>query len=152
MKGDLSGLTRPGDAGGTGREAHGELGIPFAPTGFPVEFLALGGIGPGVPVRATRPTSARSCSPRCSSANETQEQSLRLVFHYADDKGLPLLDLADLRALLTFLDSDGARPSWRASAGCSAATVGVLLRALVGARGPAAATSSSASRSWTSRT
>ena len=39
-------------------------------------------------------------------ANETQEQSLELVFRYADEKGLPLLDLSDLRALLTFLDSD----------------------------------------------
>ena len=44
-------------------------------------------------------------------ANETQEQSLSLVFHYADAKGLPLLDLSDLRALLTFLDSDEGKGS-----------------------------------------
>ena len=55
------------------------------------------------------PTSARSCWPRSSSANETQEQSLALVFRYADQKGLPLLDLSDLRALLTFLDSDAGK-------------------------------------------
>ena len=55
------------------------------------------------------------------------------MFHYADAKGLPLLDLSDLRALLTFLVvRRRARASWRASAGLSSATVGVLLRALVG--------------------
>ena len=64
--------------------------------------------------------------------NETQESSLGLVFHYADYKALPLLDLADLRALLTFLTPARARPSSRASAGCRRPTVGVLLRALVG--------------------
>jgi hypothetical protein len=39
-------------------------------------------------------------------ANETQEQSLQLVFHYADTRGLALVDLADLRALLTFLENN----------------------------------------------
>jgi uncharacterized protein len=45
-------------------------------------------------------------------SNETQESSLALVFHYADEKGLPLLDLGDLRALLTFLDSEPGEPQF----------------------------------------
>ena len=65
-------------------------------------------------------------------ANETQESSLTLVFHYADEKGLPLLDLSDLRALLTFLDSDAGKPELEGIGGLSSATVGVLLRSLVG--------------------
>ena len=65
-------------------------------------------------------------------ANETQESSLALVFHYADAKGLPLLDLGDLRALLTFLDSDAGKPELEGIGGLSPATVGVLLRSLVG--------------------
>jgi hypothetical protein len=65
-------------------------------------------------------------------ANETQEQSLALVFHYADEKGLPLLDLSDLRALLTFLNSDEGKAELAGIGGLSSATVGVLLRALVG--------------------
>jgi DNA helicase HerA-like ATPase len=64
-------------------------------------------------------------------ANTTQEQSLALVFHYADEKGLPLLDLTDLRALLTFLDSEGGREELRSIGGLSPQTVGVLLRSLV---------------------
>jgi DNA helicase HerA-like ATPase len=65
-------------------------------------------------------------------ANETQESSLGLVFHYADTKGLPLLDLGDLRALLTFLDSKDGKAELEGIGGLSRATVGVLLRALVG--------------------
>jgi uncharacterized protein len=64
-------------------------------------------------------------------SNETQEQSLTLVFHYADQKGLPLLDLSDLRALLTFLDSDAGREELKGIGGVSPQTVGVLLRSLV---------------------
>ena len=65
-------------------------------------------------------------------ANETQEQSLGLIFRYADQKGLPLLDLSDLRALLTFLDSDAGKAELAGIGGLASATVGVLLRALVG--------------------
>ena len=61
-------------------------------------------------------------------ANETQESSLALVFHYADTKGLPLLDLGDLRALLTFLDSKDGKAELEGIGGLSRATVGVLLR------------------------
>ena len=72
-----------------------------------------------------------------------------LVFHYADQKGLPLLDLSDLRALLTFLDSDAGKAELEGIGGLSSQTVGVLLRSLVGLE-TAAATSSSATRSSTS--
>ena len=65
-------------------------------------------------------------------SNETQEQSLQLVFHYADQKGLPLLDLADLRSLLTFLASDDGKSELDGIGGLAKATVGVILRAMVG--------------------
>ena len=107
VKGDLSGhrrrRARPASAA---EKRQAELGMPFAPRGFPTEFLALGGIGAGVPVRATVSDFGPQLLAKVLGANETQEQSLGLVFHYADEKGLPLLDLADLRALLTYLDSD----------------------------------------------
>jgi DNA helicase HerA-like ATPase len=109
-----------------------ELGLAFEPTGFRVEYLSLGGIGPGVPVRATVSDFGPQLLAKVLEANETQEQSLQLVFHYADQKGLPLLDLADLRALLTFLASDAGKPELEGIGGLASSTVGVLLRALVG--------------------
>ena len=104
VKGDVSGLAAAGDAGGPAEKRMTDLGLPFAPAAFPVEFLSLGGIGPGVPVRATVSDFGPQLLAKVLGANETQESSLVLVFHYADSKGLPLLDLSDLRALLTFLD------------------------------------------------
>src|SRR5690242_4379980 len=132
VKGDLSGLAAPGDPGGAAEKRMAALGKPFAPTGFPVEFLALGGIGPGAPVRATVSDFGPQLLAKVLGANETQEQSLGLVFHYADEKGLPLLDLSDLRALLTFLDSDAGKAELEGIGGLAPATVGVLLRGLVG--------------------
>ena len=132
VKGDLSGLAEPAEAGGPAEKRMTELALPFAPSGFPVEFLSLGGIGPGVPVRATVSDFGPQLLAKVLGANETQESSLALVFHYADSKGLPLLDLTDLRALLTFLDSKDGKAELEGIGGLSKATVGVLLRSLVG--------------------
>jgi len=90
VKGDLSGLAAPGVAGGPAEKRMTELGLAFEPTGFPVEYLSLGGIGPGVPVRATVSDFGPQLLGKILESNETQEQSLELVFHYADHKGLPL--------------------------------------------------------------
>src|SRR3954468_14321824 len=131
MKGDVSGLAAEGDATGVAADRAKDLGIDRTPTAFPVEFLALGGIGPGVPVRSTVSDFGSQLLAKVLEANETQEQSLGLVFHYADEKGLPLLDLTDLRALLTFLDSDDGKAELEGIGGLSSQTVGVLLRGLV---------------------
>jgi DNA helicase HerA-like ATPase len=132
IKGDVSGLAAPGEAGGPAEKRSADIGVPFSPTSFPVEFLSLGGIGPGVPVRATVSDFGAQLLAKVLQSNETQEQSLGLVFHYADTKGLPLLDLSDLRALLTFLDSDAGKAELEGIGGLSSQTVGVLLRGLVG--------------------
>src|ERR671929_28578 len=103
-----------------------DLGLPFTPTAFPVEFLSLGGIGPGVPIRATVSDFGPQLLAKVLGANETQESSLGLVFHYADSKGLPLLDLSDLRALLTWLSSKEGKAELEGIGGLSEATGGVL--------------------------
>src|SRR3954469_12442159 len=131
VKGDLSGLAAPGDATGVAADRAADIGVKREPAAFPVEFLALGGIGPGIPVRATVSDFGPQLLAKVLEANETQEQSLGLVFHYADSKGLPLLDLSDLRALLTFLDSAEGKAELEGIGGLSSQTVGVLLRALV---------------------
>jgi DNA helicase HerA-like ATPase len=132
VKGDVSGMAVPGTADSPAGKRAADLGIPFAPAGFPLEYLSLGGIGPGVPVRATVSDFGPQLLAKVLDANETQEQSLGLVFRYADQKGLPLLDLSDLRALLTFLSSDEGKAELTGIGGLASQTVGVLLRALVG--------------------
>lgn len=131
MKGDLSGLSEPGGASGVAADRWQELGETFEPKAFPVEYLAIGGIGPGIPVRATVTDFGPLLLGKVLRANETQEQSLSLVFRYADQKGLPLLDLSDLRALLTFLASEDGKAELTGIGGVASATIGVLLRQLV---------------------
>jgi DNA double-strand break repair helicase HerA and related ATPase len=131
VKGDLSGLSEPGAASGVAADRWQELGETFEPKAFPVEYLAIGGIGPGIPVRATVTDFGPLLLGKVLRANETQEQSLSLVFRYADQKGLPLLDLSDLRALLTFLASEDGKAELTGIGGVASATIGVLLRQLV---------------------
>jgi DNA helicase HerA-like ATPase len=131
MKGDLSGLSQPGGASGIAADRWKELGEAFTPTAFPVEYLAVGGIGPGIPVRASVSDFGPLLLGKVLQANETQEQSLSLLFRYADQKGLPLLDLSDLRALLTFLASEDGKAELTGIGGVATSTIGVLLRQLV---------------------
>ena len=132
VKGDLSGMAAPGDPAGPAGKRATDLGIQFKADTFPLEYLSLGGIGPGVPVRATVSDFGPQLLAKVLGANETQDQSLGLVFRYADEKGLPLLDLSDLRALLTFLDPDSGKGELEGIGGLASQTVGVLLRGLVG--------------------
>lgn len=76
-KGDLSGIGVAGAADGPASKRDSELGVPFTPSGFPVEYLALGGIGAGVPVRATVSDFGPQLLAKVLEANETQEQPTR---------------------------------------------------------------------------
>ncbi|WGT46960.1 helicase HerA-like domain-containing protein [Tessaracoccus lacteus] len=132
IKGDLSGLASPGEATEklTARvEAQGQ---PWAAAGFPTELYALGGEGIGVPVRATISSFGPILLAKVLELNQVQESSLGLVFHYADQAGLPLLDLKDLVELLKYLTGDEGKAELKGIGGVSSATAGVILRALVG--------------------
>jgi DNA helicase HerA-like ATPase len=131
LKGDLAGLVQPGQAGERVDRRAADTGDPWAATDFPVEFLALGGLGTGLPVRATVTDFGPVLLSKVLDLNDTQESSLGLVFHYADQAGLPLLDLEDLRAVLTWLVSDEGKADLRRLGGLSPATAGVILRELI---------------------
>lgn len=128
MKGDLTGLSVAADADGPAAGRFAELGVPFEAAASPVEYLSLGGIGPGIPVRATVSDFGPQLLSKILGSNDTQEQSLGLLFHYADERQLPLVDLADLRAMLMFLDSDEGQADLKTIGGVSSQTIGVLLR------------------------
>jgi DNA helicase HerA-like ATPase len=128
IKGDLSGLVKPGAGDQRVTDRVKELGIDWAPSGHPVSYLSLGGLGPGVPIRATVSSFGPQLLSKVLGANDTQTSSLSLVFHYADTAGLALLDLSDLRAVLTYLTSDEGQNDLKGIGGLSSATAGVLLR------------------------
>jgi DNA helicase HerA-like ATPase len=132
MKGDLSGLAQAGIPSEKLTARAGTLGQQWTATGFPVEFYALGGVGQGVPLRVTMSTFGPTLLSKVLGLNDTQESSLGLVFHYADRAGLPLLDLADLRAVVGHLLSAEGKAELKELGGLSSATAGVILRELIG--------------------
>ncbi|MGN6612098.1 MAG: helicase HerA-like domain-containing protein [Angustibacter sp.] len=131
IKGDLSGIASPGVGNDKITARATEVGQDWTPTAFPTEFLALGGQGSGVPVRATITSFGPTLLAKVLGLNEVQESSLGLVFHYADKNGLSLLDLADLRAVVQHLTSDEGKAELKELGGLSAATAGVILRELI---------------------
>ncbi|GHF42037.1 ATPase [Streptomyces mashuensis] len=130
VKGDVSGISVPGTDSDQVRRRAAEVGQDWSPAGCPAEFYALGGLGTGIPLRATVTDFGPLLLAKVLGLNATQEQSLGLVFHYADAKGLELTDLKDLRAVTAFLTSDAGREELRTVGGLSAQTAGVILRAL----------------------
>ncbi|MFZ4893049.1 helicase HerA-like domain-containing protein [Plantibacter sp. Mn2098] len=131
IKGDLSGIATPGEGNEKLIERTEGIGQHWTPAATTTEYFALGGIGKGVPIRATIAGFGPLLLSKVLGLNATQESSLGLVFHYADKAALPLLDLSDLRAVLTFLASDEGKAELTDLGGLSSATVGVILRELI---------------------
>ena len=131
VKGDLSGIARPGAPSDALLERTEGIGQDWTPEAAPTEFFALGGVGTGVPVRATVSGFGPLLLSKVLGLNDTQESSLGLVFHWAARAGLPLVDLADLRSVLTHLASPAGKAELADLGGLSTATVGVVLRELV---------------------
>jgi DNA helicase HerA-like ATPase len=131
IKGDLSGIASPGLSSERLLARTAKIGQSWQPMACPAEFYALGGQGNGVPLRATMSSFGPVLLSKVLGLNAVQESSLGLVFHYADQAGLPLLDLADLRAVLQHLTSDEGKAELKDIGGLSAATIGVILRSLV---------------------
>lgn len=130
IKGDLSGLSRPGASNDKITARASQTGDDWASTAYPVEFVSLGGDGIGVPVRATMSAFGPILLSKVLGLNETQESTLGLIFHWADKNGLPLLDLKDIRSVIAYLTSDEGKPELKAIGGVSTQTAGVILRAL----------------------
>ena len=131
VKGDLSGVATPGEGNEKLLKRTAGIGQDWTPASFPAEFYSLGGVGKGVPIRATISGFGPLLLSKVLGLNETQESSLGLVFHYANRNGLALLDLDDLRAVLAYLVSDEGKGELEGLGGLSKATVGVILRELI---------------------
>src|SRR3954467_1117034 len=127
MKGDLSGLAMPGDRSDRVQARATDIGWDWKPQGVPVEFVSLSG-RLGVQLRATVSSFGPLLLGKVLSLNDTQTSVLTMVFRYADDNHLPLLDFPDLRAVLQFLSSEDGKAALAQYGGLSGASVGVLLR------------------------
>ena len=130
IKGDLSGIASPGVSNEKLVERCKSIGQEWTPKATPTEYFTLGGLGTGVPIRASVESFGPLLLSKVLGLNETQESSLGLVFHYAREAGHPLVDLGDLRSVLTYLTGSG-KPELKTLGGLSSSTAGVILRELI---------------------
>ena len=130
VKGDLSGLAAPGNATAKLKERLASLAIDdWAPASFPVSFWDVAG-KQGHPVRATISDMGPILLARLLNLNETQAGVLQLVFKIADDQGLLLLDLKDLRAMVAHV-GEHAKEFTTEYGNVSAASIGAIQRGLL---------------------
>lgn len=130
IKGDLSGLTAPGNPHPKIDERTGKLGIGFTPTAYPVELLSLSA-EPGVRLRATVTEFGPVLLSKVLGLNSTQEGILAMLFKYCDDNDIPLLDLEDLRRTLQWAANEGKGELKDEYGTLSPASVGTIMRKVI---------------------
>lgn len=131
VKGDLSGLAEPGKTNDALLERGKAVGIPFEPSSFPVELFSLSG-KLGAPMRLTVADFGPVLLSRILDLNDTQSGVLSAIFKYAQDTDLPLIDLDDLKKLLSYLsDGAGAAEIKEDYGRISSASSGAILRKIV---------------------
>ena len=134
VKGDVSGLSRPGDPTGkmdeSLRKRAAQVGMAdFAYRAYPVVIWDLFG-KEGHPVRATISEMGPLLLARIMELTEAQEGVLNIAFRVADEQGLALLDLKDLQAMLVWL-GDNAAEVGRTYGNIAIASLGAIQRALL---------------------
>ena len=130
VKGDLTGASQPGKIGEKLAAVLKERGLPMpTPLACPTTLWDVFG-EQGHPVRATVSDMGPLLLGRMLNLNETQLGGLNLVFKIADDNGMLLLDLKDLRAMLQYV-GDNAKEFTTEYGNVSAASVGAIQRGLL---------------------
>ena len=130
VKGDLSGISQPGGGNAKVDERVAMLELEgFEPQGYPVTLWDPFGEA-GHPVRATVSDMGPLLLSRMLDLNETQSGVLNVVFRVADDNGLLLLDLKDLRAMLAYVGENAKRFTTEYG-NVSAASIGAIQRGLL---------------------
>ncbi len=130
VKGDLSGMGAAGTPSEKLLKRIAELGLEgFTPYANSVAFWDVFGQG-GIPVRATISDMGPLLLARLLNLNETQAGVLQLVFKIADDQGLMLLDLKDLRAMVQHV-GDNAKEFTTEYGNVAAASIGAIQRGLL---------------------
>ncbi len=131
VKGDLSGLNKAGATNARLEERAQHLGITFNPSGFPVELYSLSGKS-GAPMRVTVLEFGPVLLSKILELNETQAGTVAVIFKYADDHKLPLLDLNDFKKVLSYLADGPGKEEIKEDYGkISTATSGTILRKIV---------------------
>lgn len=132
IKGDISGLAVAGEANDALTARSQSLNLSYTPRAFPVEMLTLNGPQDGVPLRSTVSDFGPLLFARMLDVNETQAGVITVLFEYAKSKNLPLIDLADIKALLQFVQTEAGKAEIEGQfGGVASASVGTIVRKII---------------------
>jgi DNA helicase HerA-like ATPase len=129
VKGDLSGIAAAGEAKDAFVKRAQGMGLSYQPDQFPAIFWDVFG-EQGHPIRATVSEMGPILLSRIMDLNDAQEGVLNIAFRVADEQGLPVLDLKDLRAILQSV-ADNAADLQKTYGNVTGATVGAIQRQLL---------------------
>ena len=131
MKGDISGMAKEGATDARIEERAKALGIDYEPAAFPLELYSLSGKS-GAQMRATVTEFGPVLLGKILELNDVQTGVLNVIFKYADDKDLPIVDFNDLKKVLNYLtEGKGAEEIRNDYGKISSSTSGTILRKIV---------------------
>jgi DNA helicase HerA-like ATPase len=130
IKGDLSGIAAAGVLNDKIAQRHEKIGIAWNPTAYPTELLSISN-EPGAKLRATVIEFGPVLFSKILALNDTQAGVVSLVFKYADDNGLPLLDLKDFKKTLQFLTNEGRAEIEKEYGRISTASTSTIIRKII---------------------
>jgi hypothetical protein len=131
MKGDLSGMAKEGTSNDKIQERAKALDIAYTANAFPVEIYSLSG-KLGAQMRATVTEFGPTLLSKILELNDTQTGVLNILFKYADDKKLPVVDFNDLKKVLNYLTEGAGAAEIKSDYGkISSATASTILRKIV---------------------
>ena len=132
FKGDLSGLFKAGEATEKIEERRKKCGLSeaeFSYRAFPVEFFSFTKEG-GIPLRTTVSEMGPLLLSRILNLSDVQSDILRIIFRIADEEGLLLLDLKDLRSMLQYV-SENSKEYEKSYGKLSTQSLNAILRSVV---------------------
>lgn len=130
IKGDLSGIAKPGEEKSFITERMAKIGLPYAAKGFPVELMSLSKQN-GVRLRSTVSEFGPVLFSRVLDLNDTQTGVMSVIFKFCDDKAMPLLDLKDIKKVLQYITEEGKDEIEKEYGKISTATTGLILRKII---------------------
>ncbi len=130
LKGDLSGLAKPGTLNDHISWRHEMIGTSYKPNGFTVEFLTISD-EKGLGMRATVAEFGPVLFSKILGLNDTQQGVVALIFKYADDNQWPLLDLKDIKKMLQYITNEGKKEIEAEYGRVSTASTSAILRKII---------------------
>ena len=130
IKGDFSGVAKPGEEKPFIADRHQKIGLPYKTQAYPVELLSLSQEH-GVRLRATVSEFGPVLFSRILGLNDTQSGVVSVLFKYCDDHKIPLIDLKDLKKTINFITNEGKAEAESNYGRISVSTTGIILRKIL---------------------